>query len=197
MEDRDYEGCCADTVNLFCPDDVGLLVVDIQEKLWPHMSDKATCLKYMCNAIDVAGHLGMPILVTEQYVRGLGRTVEEVATALKRNSAYQPIEKQAFSCFGESAFVESLEESGIETLAIIGIEAHICVMQTALDAIDSGLDVFFIGEACSSRESRHKDEAIIRVREAGAVVGSVEMFAFEAMRTAKHPAFKDVQRVII
>lgn len=197
MGDHGYEGCSGEVENLFCPDNVGLLVVDIQEKLWPHMADKSICLKYMCNAVEVAGHLGLPIIVTEQYVKGLGRTVEEVTTALTRFDAYQPIEKRAFSCFGESTFVEALEENGIETLAIIGIEAHICVMQTALEAIDNGLDVFLLGEACSSRELRHKNEAITRVREAGAIVGSVEMFAFEAMRTAEHPAFKAVQRVIL
>jgi nicotinamidase-related amidase len=70
-------------------------------------------------------------------------------------------------------------------------------MQTALDALDRGVDVFYVAEATGSREERHKREAIHRVRDAGAIVGSVEMFAFEALRTADHPKFKEVQKVIL
>ena len=197
MNDHAHHECCGEVGNLFCPDNVGLLVVDIQEKLWPHIAGKQACLEYVCDAIDVAGHLTMPILVTEQYKKGLGSTIDEVTDALKRFDAYHPIEKRAFSCFGEPAFVASLEDKGIETLAIVGIEAHICVMQTALEAIDRGLDVVYIAEGCASREPRHKAEAVSRVRDAGGIIGSVEMFAFEAMRTAAHPAFRNVQKVIL
>ena len=190
--------CCKEEVgNLFDPDGAGLLVVDIQEKLWPHMTGRDQQLQYTLRAIEVAGHLEMPIIVTEQYVKGLGPTIPEVKAALDAFDAYHPIEKRSFSCFGENAVVDAVEGAGIVTLATVGIEAHVCVLQSALEALDCGLDVVFIAEACASRLDRHKEEAVWRVREAGAIVGSVEMFAFEALRTAAHPAFRKVQKVIL
>lgn len=182
---------------LFDPDTAGLLVVDVQDKLWPFIHDKAAVLQRTLQAIEVAGLLELPILVTEQYVKGLGATIPEVRQALDRYGAYAPIEKTAFSCFGEPAFAAAFERSGIDTLAVVGIEGHVCVMQTSLEALDRGIDVFYLAEAVGSRSPLHKEEAIRRVRDAGAVVGSVEMFAFEAMRSSKHPAFRAVQKVIL
>lgn len=183
--------------SLFDPRTAGLLVVDVQEKLWPFIHDTDAILRRISQMIRVCGRLGLSILVTEQYVKGLGESIPLVKEALGRFGAYQPIEKQAFSCFGEPRFVEQLERSGIQTLALVGIEAHVCVMQTALDAIDRGIDVFYVAEATGSRDPRHKAEAIDRVRDAGAIVGSVEMFAFEALRGSDHPKFKEVQKVIL
>jgi nicotinamidase-related amidase len=183
--------------NLIAPEGIGLLVVDVQEKLWPFIGDKEEVLGRTLQAIRVAGALELPVLVTEQYVRGLGPTIPEVKVALDEVGARTPVEKISFSCFGEPAFVEELEATGVETLAILGIEAHVCVMQTALDALDEGLDVFYLAEACGSRDPRHKEEAVLRVRDAGAIVGSVEMLAFEAMRTSKHPRFKAAQKLIV
>jgi nicotinamidase-related amidase len=182
---------------LFDPDTAGLLVVDIQEKLWPFIHDKEAVLARTLQAIEIAGRLELPILVTEQYVKGLGTTIPEVKAALEKFGAYKPIEKFAFSCFGEPAFEAAFEASGIETLALVGIEGHVCVMQTALEALDRGVDVFYLAEAVGSRSPAHKDEAIARVRDCGAVIGSVEMFAFEAMRSSKHGAFRAVQKVIV
>jgi len=186
-----------DLSSMFDPETAGLLVVDIQEKLWPFIDGRDEVLKRTLQAIDVAGHLELPIIVTEQYVKGLGPTIPEIKEALERWDSYAPIEKFAFSCFGEERFVEKLAGEAVETLALVGIEGHVCVMQTALDALDRGLDVFYVAEAIGSRNSRHKEEAIARVRDAGAVVGSVEMFAFEAMRSSRHPAFKEAQKVIV
>ena len=183
--------------NLFDPKTAGLLVVDIQEKLWPHIHGKDKILKRVSQMIRVCGRLELPILVTEQYVKGLGKTIPVVKEGLERFGAYRPIEKQAFSCFGEPKFVEAFERSGIQSLALIGIESHVCVMQTALDAMDRGIEVFYVASATGSRDKRDKQDAIHRVRDFGGVVGSVEMFAFEALRTAEHPKFKEVQKVIL
>lgn len=183
--------------SLFDPKTAGLLVVDVQDKLWPFIHDTDAILKRVSQMIRICGRLELPILVTEQYVKGLGTSIPLVKEGLGRFEAYDPIEKVAFSCFGEPRFVERLERSGIQILALVGIEAHVCVMQTALDAIDRGIDVFFVAEATGSREKRHKQEAIHRVRDAGAIVGSAEMFAFEALRGSDHPKFKEVQKVIL
>lgn len=193
----DTVGTDPETNNLFDPDTAGLLVIDIQEKLWPFIFDKEEVLSKTLAAIEVAGHLELPILVTEQYVKGLGPTISPVREALDRWDAFRPVEKTAFSCFGEPKFVEKFEQSAIETLIVIGIEGHVCVMQTALHTLDRGIDVFYLAEAIGSRNARHKKEAVHRVRDAGALVGSVEMFAFEAMRSSTHPAFRQVQKVIV
>jgi nicotinamidase-related amidase len=182
---------------LFDPATAGLLVVDVQERLWPSIHDREAVGKRILQAIRVAGHLELPILVTEQYVKGLGPTLPEVREALAGFGAFDPVEKFDFSCLGEPDFVARLAESGVETLALVGIESHVCVLQTALDALDRGLDVFYIAEATGSRDPAHKAEAIQRVRDAGGTVGSVEMFAFEALRTSKHTAFRAVQKVIL
>jgi nicotinamidase-related amidase len=183
--------------SLFDPATAGLLVVDVQEKLWPFIADTDAVLRRISQMIRVCGKLELPVLVTEQYVRGLGESIPLVKEGLGRYDAFDPIEKVAFSCFGEPRFVERIERSGIQTLALVGIEAHVCVMQTALDAIDRGIDVFYVAEATGSRDPRHKAEAVVRVRDAGAIVGSVEMFAFEALRGSDHPKFKEVQKVIV
>lgn len=186
-----------DAGSLFECDSVGLLVVDVQEKLYPSIAEKEQVQKRVIQAIEVAGYLERPIIVTEQYVKGLGSTLPEVKSTLERFGAYNPIEKIAFSCFGEPTFADALNESGIETLVVVGIETHICVMQTVLQSLDFGLSTFLIAEATGSRNPLHKEEAVVRMRDEGSLIGSVEMFAFEAMRDAKHPAFKKVQKVIL
>ncbi|MDJ0764093.1 MAG: isochorismatase family protein [Myxococcota bacterium] len=197
MSQEQGDSFSVDFSNFFDPRTAGLLVIDVQEKLWPFISSREQALKRMVQAIHVAGEMGLPILVTEQYVKGLGATIAPITEALDKYDAYHPIEKFAFSCFGEPNFEEAFDATEIETLAVIGIEAHVCVLQTSLDAIDRGLDVFYIAEATGSRDLDHKAEAVHRVRDTGAIVGSVEMFAFEAMRTAKHPAFRKVQKIIV
>ncbi|MBN2341208.1 MAG: isochorismatase family protein [Deltaproteobacteria bacterium] len=174
-----------------------LVVVDVQQKLLPHMHDAEKVERRVIQAVEVAGHLNLPIFVTEQYVKGLGPTVSKVKEALARFDAYTPIEKMSFSCFHEPAFVAALESKEIDTLLLCGIESHICVLQTALSALDNEFDVYLIGEAAGSRSKAHKKEALQRLRQEGAVVGSVEMFAFEILQTATHPAFKAVQKVIL
>lgn len=186
-----------DWSSLFEPETAGLLVVDVQEKLWPSIHGTDALLGRIIQSIEVAGRLGLPIFVTEQYVKGLGPTLPEVVQVLQKYQAYEPVEKFAFSCFGEPVFEKAFTEKGVATLAIVGIEAHVCVMQTALEALDRGIDVFYLAEATGSRNPAHKEEAVARVRDAGCIVGSVEMFAFEAMRTSKHPAFREVQKAIV
>jgi len=182
---------------LMTSDTSALLVVDVQEKLLPHIFEHEEVTRRCVQTIEVAGHLGLPILVTEQYVKGLGPTVGPVREALERFDAYKPLEKFAFSCFGDEAFEDRFDEKEISTLVVVGIESHVCVMQTALDALDRDTNVYLIAEATGSRNPRHKDEALQRMRDQGAIIGSVEMFAFEAMRTAKHDKFKHVQKVIL
>lgn len=183
--------------NLLSPAYAGLLVVDVQEKLFPHIEDNESVADGVCRAIRAAFALGIQVPVSEQYVRGLGPTIPAVKAVLAEAHALLPVEKTAFSCFGEPAFAERFEQSGIETLAICGIETHVCVLQTALEALDRGIDVFVISDATGSRKAAHKHEALRRMENAGCIVGSLEMFVFEMMRTSKHAAFRAVQRIIL
>ena len=182
---------------MFDPRSVGMVVVDVQEKLWPYINDQKAVLRRIVQAIEVAGKLEIPILVTEQHPQGLGRTLPVVQEEVEKYGQFHPIRKRTFSCFGDAGFVERFNQAKIQTVCLIGIEAHVCVMQTALDALDQGFGVFVIIEATGSRRLHHRTEAMLRLREAGAVIGSVEMFAFEALRSADHPRFKKVQGVIL
>ena len=120
-----------------------------------------------------------------------------VQEEVEKYTAFHPIRKRTFSCFGDAGFVERFNQAKVATICLIGIEAHVCVMQTALDALDQGFGVFVIIEATGSRRLHHRTEAMLRLREAGAVIGSVEMFAFEALRSADPPRFRKVQGVIL
>jgi len=188
-----------DTPLLIEPDADGcaLVVVDVQEKLIGHIHGHEDLVMRVNEAIAIAGHLGMNVVATEQYRRGLGTTIETVKQALAETGADAAIEKMSFSCFGEPAFVAKLEELAVETLIVVGVEAHVCVMQTVLDALERGFSVMVIAEGTGSRNPRHRDEALERMRAGGARVGSVEMFAFEALRTAEHPAFQKIRKVIV
>ena len=182
--------------NLMNPARVGLLVVDLQEKLLPVIHDREAIERTAVSAIRAAGHLELSVLSSEQYVRGLGPTVPAVRAALDEVGAQKGVEKKAFSCFGEPAFEAAFDTAGLDTLVLCGIETHVCVLQTALEALDRGIDVFVITDAVGSRNPRHKEEALLRLRDAGCLLGPLEMFVFEMLRTAAHPAFRDVQRLI-
>ncbi len=183
--------------NLISPTRAGLLVIDVQEKLLPHIDGGAAAAQAVNRSIRAAAALKIPILSTEQYVRGLGPTVPEVCSALEEAAAPPSVEKFSFSCFGEPNFVERFAASGIDTLAICGIETHVCVLQTALEGLDRGIDVFVLSDAVGSRCAANKTEALSRMKGAGCIVGSLEMFVFEIMRTAKHEAFRAVQKIIV
>lgn len=179
------------------PEGAALLVVDMQERLFPKIADKESTARHVCCAVRAASLLGMTVLTAEQYVRGLGPTIPDVKSALEESGAPPPIEKRAFSCFGEPAFVEAFEKSDIKTLAVCGIEAHVCVLQTALDALARNIEVFLITDASGSRKTSHKEAAVTRLRDAGGIAGPLEMLVFEMMRTSEHPAFREVQRLIL
>ncbi len=182
--------------NLLFSEHTGLLLVDVQTKLFPYIADREELCDSICRTLRIAGNLHLPIWVCEQYTKGLGSTITEVQLVLTELEAFSPIEKTSFSCFDEPSFLNTFQSSHIDTLAIIGIEAHICVLQTALHALDRNLRTFVISEAVGSRKISHKEEALKRIRKAGGITGSLEMFAFEMMKTAKHPAFRAVQRII-
>jgi len=166
-----------------------LIVIDIQEKLFPHVINREKLEANICKVIEFCKLIDIPILVTEQYPQGLGITVPKVREAL--GTAYKPIPKTAFSCFGEERFYEALEVLSVDWIILIGIETHICVGQTALEGLDTH-DVHILADCVSARNELDHQVALSRLAQDGAVVSTAEMFFYEILRKAKTPEHKAV-----
>lgn len=168
-----------------------LVVVDIQEKLLPPIWEKERLVRNSQLLIRLAGILKMPALVTTQYSKGLGGTVPEIASLLPENA---PIDKLMFSCFGSDVFCSSLKRLPGQrtTVLLCGMEAHICVAQTALAALREGYVVHVASDAVSSRVEWNWRVGLERMRTAGAVISSTEMIIYELLRSSGAPAFKEM-----
>ena len=140
-----------------------LVVVDVQEKLFPLMQDREALAERIAMLMRGANALSVPILVTEQYRQGLGETIP----LLKSAAPAEYLEKTTFSCFGDVGFLAALGALGRSRLVLCGIEAHICVTQTALQAGEAGYAVHVAEDAVSSRLDHAKDLGIARMRAAG------------------------------
>ncbi|MCF6174281.1 MAG: hydrolase [Victivallaceae bacterium] len=171
-----------------------LVVVDIQERLITAMAGMDICLKKSQIMLNAANSLGLDTIVTEQYPRGLGNTVPELQELFA--SEWAIIEKTTFSCCGETQFMIELERKKRLSIVIMGIETHVCVQQTVLDALAEGYQVFVLSDAVTSRSTEDRQVAIELMRDAGAVITTVESYLFMLMRDAKHPAFKTVSKLI-
>jgi nicotinamidase-related amidase len=181
------------TVARLVRQDAALLVVDVQEKLLPSIFEEERVRRNTVTMVRAAQILGVPMLVTEQYPKGIGRTAPDVAEALGAAAA---IEKLTFSTFGELAFVEALGALERRTLIVVGIEAHVCVTQSVLDALSAGYEVHVLADAVSSRTESNWRSGLNRMQQAGAVVSSTEMALFELLHVAGTPEFKEVLRLI-
>ena len=170
-----------------------LVIVDVQEKLLPYVTGKDEVVSNIQMLIKFANIMGIPIILTEHYPRGLGTTVPEIKEVLKD---YGPIEKVIFSCCGPPEFLEKLKELGVKTLMIAGIESHICVQQTSLDALHAGYAVHVISDAISSRTMWNLSVGIEKMRQFGAVISSTEMAMYEIMERADTPEFKEVLKFV-
>ncbi|MBK9164918.1 MAG: isochorismatase family protein [Acidobacteria bacterium] len=171
-----------------------LVIVDVQEafrSVIPDLSLIASRISIAARAFDA---LGSQIIVTEQYPAGLGRTVEEVLFLIGEEVPF--VEKSAFSAWAEAGFRTHLEQNGIKTVALCGIETHICVLQTALDLIKNGYDVHLLCDSVASRFEHDRQAALARILEAGATSSSVEMVLFEMLGDSRDAAFKAVQSII-
>ncbi|MDH7501109.1 MAG: hydrolase [Verrucomicrobiota bacterium] len=167
----------------------GLLVIDIQERLLPSIFEKERVVRNAVLLIRSMQILGRNILVTEQYPKGIGPTVPEVAAALH---GFKPLEKVTFSAVEADGFNRAFAKMGATNLVICGIEAHVCVAQTCLDLLERGLRVFVVSDAVSSRTPENWKLGLERMRNAGAVIVSTEMILFELLERAGTPEFKQL-----
>ncbi len=168
-----------------------LVVVDIQEKLLPPISNKEVLVKNSQLLIRLAKILSIPVLVTTQYSKGLGSTVPEIASLL---SGLTAIDKLEFGCFGSDSFCTQLKNlpGNRNTVLLCGMESHICVMQTALGALNEGYLVHVASDAVGSRVEWNWKIGLERMKAAGAVISSTEMMMYELLRCSGTPAFKEL-----
>src|SRR3954463_8814236 len=131
-----------------------LAVIDVQESFRPHIQDFSEMAARCALVAHAARLLGVPVVVTEQYPKGLGRTAAEIRAALPED--FEPVEKTAFSSCGAQTFVARLEEAGARQVMLCGLEAHVCVNQTAHDLLALGLQVHVLNDCVSSRSSRNR-----------------------------------------
>jgi nicotinamidase-related amidase len=170
-----------------------LVVVDPQEKLVNMIHNREEVVKTVSLLLRFSSIFKIPVVLTEHYPEGLGYTVDEI----KRNLPYyQPIIKRIFSCFGVSEFREALEASGRKRLLVTGIETHICICQTALDAIQHGYMVQVVADGVGTRFPRDHQTAIARMRQAGAVITTWEALMYEITERADTEEFKRVLELV-
>jgi len=170
-----------------------LLVIDVQEVLVPAMADPARVIKGAALLMQAANRLAIPVVVSEQYPKGLGPSVAELR-ALAPEGAI--LAKVHFSCAGDPALKAKLDGLGRRQVVIVGIEAHVCVLQTAMDLLAEGWEVFVIADATASRTEANHALAMSRLAAAGATIGSVEMALFEWLRLAGTPEFKELSKLV-
>jgi nicotinamidase-related amidase len=176
------------------PDRTALVVVDVQERLFPHVHDHTDLERELIRLARGTRELGLPTVVTEQYVKGLGSTIATLRDAL--GEAYEPLEKMSFSCCGDNRFLDALVATGRSDVILCGIEAHVCVYQTATDLLDRGYRVHLVTDAVSSRTRANRDLALRRLEAAGVILTGVEMLLFELLGVSGTPEFKAISRLV-
>ncbi|MFC1675572.1 isochorismatase family protein [Planctomycetota bacterium] len=170
-----------------------LAVVDVQGKLAGLMHEKEKLFDNIVILIKVAKKLDIPILWCQQVPSALGQTVEPIAELLSDN---KPIDKSDFSCYRNAEFKKKINELGRSQVLLCGIETHVCIYQTGCDLEADGFDVGIICDGVSSRTVENKQIALDRMAAEGIALVGVEMILFELLQTAKHPAFREIVKLI-
>ena len=170
-----------------------LLVIDIQERLCPALPEAQALVEHSAWLVQVAQRLAVPVLVTEQYPKGLGSTVAALQEHLQGAAV---VEKLSFSAAADDAlFAQPGGER--QQFVVCGAETHVCVLQTVFDLLARGRQVFVVEEAVASRTSANKALALARMRQAGAMIVSREMVAFEWLQRAGTEQFRDLSKTFI
>ena len=171
-----------------------LAVIDMQEAFRPNISDFAEMAARIALVAHAAQLLSVPLIVTEQYPRGLGHTAGEIKAVLP--PALEVIEKTAFSSCGAQSFCAELERVGARHVLVCGIEAHVCVNQTTHDLLARGDRVHLLTACISARAQSNKQIGLAKMQQSGALPSSTEMALFELLRDARHEQFKAIQKLI-
>ena len=171
------------------------MLIDIQEKLAPHIAEHRKLLKKTAILIQGLQALNIPIMVNEQYPKGLGHTLPELTQLLSEKNT--PVfEKTTFSACDTPTSWHHIAQQNRNNVILFGTETHVCVMQTALDLLDNGMQPIIITDAVGSRDLYDRKIAIRRMRRAGAVVTTTEAILFELCRSSEDPAFKTISALV-
>ena len=169
------------------------LVIDIQERLFPFIYGNDVLALNSGILIQGLQSLEIPIIVTEQYTKGLGPTILPIQQFFESK---QPVEKLAFSCCDEPAFMQNLTVLGKKFIVITGIESHVCVMQTAIDLLELNFIPVIVEDCVSSRRLNDKQMAIARMRKSGAIITTYESVLFELLRYSGTGEFKTISKLV-
>jgi hypothetical protein len=171
-----------------------LVAVDYQEKILPAVLNREELMKKSLRLIRGMKALGVPMLVSEQYPKGLGKTVGEVAELV--GEEFNPVEKMTFSCAGEEEFMKRLAATGRKTVIICGIEAHVCVLQTVIDLMGEGYTVVMVKDCVSSRFAEDLEVGLKRAELEGAIITTSESLLFELTEVAGSDVFKTISKLV-
>lgn len=169
------------------------LVIDIQSRLYPFIYENESLTKNTRILINGLKALEVPVVVTQQYTKGLGETIPEIKDALGQ---YEPIEKTAFSCCYEPAFNEELALASKMFVIVCGIEAHVCVLQTVIDLAGQGYIPVVVEDCIGSRRTNDKAIALERMKKEGAILTTYESLLFELLQYSGTEAFKEISRLV-
>ena len=173
-------------------DTVGL-IIDLQERLVPHMHDAARLIAKNRLLIEGLKLLDIPLILTEQYPKGLGKTIPEIMSFFPHDI---PFEKVTFSCCDDAVTRSRIQSFGKKTVVIAGIEAHVCILQTMLDLQALGMTTVVVADAVESRNETDRHFALQRIAAHGGTVTTVESILFELLRSARHPSFKSISKLV-
>jgi nicotinamidase-related amidase len=178
---------------MMTPKDTLLLVIDIQGKLATSVYQSDSVVKNVSKLIRTCKLLGVPVICTEQYPKGLGGTVDELKELIGDEPPY---EKLSFSCCGNNEFIKRLRSLGRNDILVVGMETHVCVYQTCVELLEFGYNVHLVTDAVSSRSEENRSLGIRCIERAGAALTSTEMAIFELLRIAEGDTFKAISKIV-
>ena len=174
-------------------EDTLFVIIDVQDRLVTMLNKQEPIKKTTSILVNSANIMGIPVVLTEQYPQGLGKTILDVISQVDETSI---IEKTSFSAMQTPEFADRIKSLGKKNIVIGGIETHICVYQTTLDLIAAGYNVVVAKDACASRSSDCFKNGIQLMKDAGATISNVETILFELLKSSKNPCFRLVQALI-
>jgi nicotinamidase-related amidase len=175
------------------PENTVLVAIDFQERLFPVMHEKEKLLRQVLKLIQGIKVLEIPVILTEQYPKGLGPTLPEITELLPD---IKPIEKTCFNCCDSGTFRNALEAAGRKQVLLCGIEAHICVYQTAVALARAGYEVQVVADGIASRDPENKNVSLAKLGSAGISPTTVEMALFELLKVASGDRFKQISNIV-
>ena len=167
--------------------------VDVQERLFPHIQNNEELEKNLVTLVKGLKLHEIPMIVNEQYKKGIGETIPSLK---ELTDDYPHFEKTTFSCCGNEDGLCAIKETGKNFVILAGIETHVCVLQTALDLLEEGLQPVLVTDCVNSRKQKDKETAIQRMIQAGVIPTTYESLLFELTVNAKNPVFKEISKLV-